>query len=291
MNLTEQSKENLQSKPKAGKQVAGRLALQTLSESTLQEKALNPKESPRSEYSSDIFNLLLKEETNFTVQPKYLGIQKDITSKIRSILIDWVVSVHKRFKLLPETLFLSVKIIDRYLSLKEIPRKEFQLLGVSSLFLASKYEEIYPPELRDLILLTDKAYTKDQAIVMEREILKTLDYNITMPSSWRFFEKMCKNLTEEEKSMGQYLLELSLIDEKMIKFSESILAACAVYLSKKIFKKDYEYSLPVYSEHEIRPCAVEMLVLFQVAVAYPLTAVQDKFSMGQYHQVSTIYLE
>ena len=92
-------------------------------------------------------------------------------------------SVHKRFKLLPETLFLTVKITDRYLLLQDTSRKELQLVGITALFLAAKYEEIYPPELRDLILLTDRAYSKDQAIAMERKILKTLDFQITMPSS------------------------------------------------------------------------------------------------------------
>ena len=210
---------------------------------------------------------------------------------MRSILVDWLVSVHRRFKLLPETLFLSIKITDRFLLLQETQRKELQLVGITALFLAAKYEEIYPPQLRDLVLLTDKAYSKEQALAMERYILKTLDFQITMPSSWRFFEKFSEGLSDEGRSMGQYLLELCLIDEGMLRFSESLVAISAVFLSYKFFRKDYVYSLEIYTEQEVKACAAEILVLFQIAQQYPLTAIRDKFANAQYHQVSTICLD
>ena len=86
--------------------------------------------------------------------------QKDINSKMRSVLLDWLVDVHYKFKLLPETLFLTVNLIDRYLEKVEINRKRLQLVGVTSMFIASKYEEIYAPEVKDFAYVTDSAYTK-----------------------------------------------------------------------------------------------------------------------------------
>ncbi len=80
---------------------------------------------------------------------------------MRQILIGWLIEVHLKFKLLPETLFLTVNIIDRYTSLKQVKRTEYQLLGVTAMLIASKYEEIYAPEIRDFIYMTDKAYTKE----------------------------------------------------------------------------------------------------------------------------------
>lgn len=290
MSLTDLSKENLPPLDKQDKPAPLRLALQNLSNST---KTLHQaiRKGRCFEYSSEILNNLLKDESNFQVPSRFLQSQADITPKMRSILVDWLVSVHRRFKLMPETLFLAVKISDRYLLSQETIRKDLQLVGVTALFIAAKYEEIYPPELRDLILLTDRAYSKDQALAMEKKILKCLDFIITMPSSWRFFENFTEGLSEDIKSMGQYLLELSLLDENMLKFSESLLAASAVFVAEKFFKKDPRYTLPVYSEPEIRSCATELLILFQIALNHPLTAIRDKFSKPQFHQVSTICLE
>jgi len=79
---------------------------------------------------------------------------------MRSILVDWLVEVHLKFKLVPETLYLVVNLIDRYLAKKEVTRSKLQLVGVTALFIATKYEEIYPPELRDLVYICDRAYTR-----------------------------------------------------------------------------------------------------------------------------------
>lgn len=80
---------------------------------------------------------------------------------MRCILIAWLVEVHLKFKLLPETLFLTVNLIDRYTLHRPIKRTEYQLLGVTAMLIASKYEEIYAPEIGDFIYMTDKAYSKE----------------------------------------------------------------------------------------------------------------------------------
>ena len=97
---------------------------------------------------------------------------------MRAILVDWLVDVHAKFKLLTETLFLTVNIIDRYLSLKQITRARLQLVGVASLLITTKYEEIYPPNLNDFVYITDNAYTKEEILEMESDILCVLDFNL-----------------------------------------------------------------------------------------------------------------
>lgn len=87
---------------------------------------------------------------------------------MRAILIDWLIEVHLKFKLLPETLFLTINLIDRYLEKQIIPRTKLQLIGVTSMLISSKYEEIYAPEVRDFVYITDKAYTKEEILAMEQ---------------------------------------------------------------------------------------------------------------------------
>lgn len=102
---------------------------------------------------------------------------------MRAILIDWLIDVHLKFKLLSETLYLTVNIIDRYLSQKlTIHRSRLQLIGVSALLISTKYEEIYPPTVKDLVYITDNAYTKNEILTMESEILVTLDFDIQQTS-------------------------------------------------------------------------------------------------------------
>ena len=104
------------------------------------------------------------------------------------------------------------------------------------MLIASKYEEIYAPEVRDFVYITDKAYTKEEILKMEFLLLTTLDYNICTPSSFRFLERYAKIAQFDVKrfSMAQYLIELPLIEYKMLKYHPSYLAASAVFLTNKI---------------------------------------------------------
>lgn len=88
-----------------------------------------------------------------------------MNESMRAILVDWLIEVHIKFKLLPETLFLTVNIIDRFLTIvKPIKRAKLQLVGVTALMIATKYEEIYPPTIKDLVYITDNAYSKEEIL-------------------------------------------------------------------------------------------------------------------------------
>ena len=77
----------------------------------------------------------------------YMDRQPEINEKMRAILVDWLIDVQHKFELSPETLYLTINIIDRFLSVKTVPRKELQLVGMSATLMASKYEEIWAPEV------------------------------------------------------------------------------------------------------------------------------------------------
>ena len=79
---------------------------------------------------------------------------------MRAILVDWIISVHSKFKLLPETLYLTINLIDRYFSMFNVAKNDVQLVGVAALLSSTKYEEIYPPTVKDFIYLTDNTYSR-----------------------------------------------------------------------------------------------------------------------------------
>lgn len=224
-------------------------------------------------------------------------VQKDINEKMRAILIDWLVDVHLKFKLNSETLFLTVNIIDRYLEKCAIMRQKLQLVGVTAMLIACKYEEIYAPEIKDFVYVTDKAYTKEDIIFMEGNILSALDFNLTFTSSLRFMERyahLC-NFDEKTNFLTRYLLELSLIEYKMLRYSQSNIASSAIYLVKKIKKHDGWNNVLIrntkYNESEVRQCAKELCLILQNIEKSNLQAVRKKFSSTKFLEVAKIKLE
>jgi G2/mitotic-specific cyclin-B, other len=104
---------------------------------------------------------------------------------MRKILVDWLVDVHRKFKLRHETLFMAVNLIDRFMEAATEPmqKNKFQLFGVTCLFIASKYEEIYPPSLSDFVYVCADTYTADMVLEMEGIVLNQLGFNLVYSSS------------------------------------------------------------------------------------------------------------
>ncbi len=99
----------------------------------------------------------------------------EVNCRMRGILLDWLVEVHYKFKLLAETLYLTFNLIDRYLQAdKTIAKRKLQLLGGTCIFIASKYEEYRPPEVRDICYIMDHAYSKEEVLAMEVSVLNVL---------------------------------------------------------------------------------------------------------------------
>ena len=164
--------------------------------------------------------------------------QPKLTETIRSTLIDWIIQIHYNFKLLPESLYLTVNIIDRYFAQNQVKKGEVQLIGVSSMLIATKYEEIYPPLLKDFVFITDNSCSADQILEMEKKILFSLDFDMQICSSYRFLERFSKvsKIDRVTFCLAQYMLELGLLDSKMNQFSNSLQAISAIYTARKYMK-------------------------------------------------------
>jgi len=193
---------------------------------------------------------MLKVETKWNPNPSYMLFQKKIDETIRSTLVDWLIQIHYNFKLWPETLFLTANVIDRYCSLHEISKKEVQLVGIAALLMITKYEEIYPPTLKDFIYITGDIYSSEQILDMERKILFALDFDISQCTSYRFLERFSKlaKIDNVTFCLSQYMLELGLLDSKMSQFPQSLQAIAAIYTAKK-YMLHSEKSQRSFAEH------------------------------------------
>lgn len=246
-------------------------------------------------YAREIFDFLYAGEMKHVAGYGYMKRQTDISEKMRAILVDWLVDVHLKFKLLPETLFLTVNLIDRVLERKAVVRAKLQLVGVAALLVACKYEEIYAPEVRDLVHITDNAFSREEVLDMESQVLETLEFNLTTASPYRFLQRFC-TLAEANsriETLGQYLLELSLVEYKMLKYRGSLVAAAALYLASKLERRECQWNAVLveqthYMESEVKTCARDLCVLMQGAEKASLTAVRKKFSLPRYLEVAMI---
>lgn len=246
-------------------------------------------------YVKEIFEYLRGEESKYLPKEHYMiKVQTDINEKMRGILIDWLIDVHLKFKLIPETLYLTVNLIDRYLSHVVIPRQKLQLVGVTAMLIASKYEEIYPPEVKDFEYVTDKAYTREEILEMEGKMLHCFNFNLTMTSSFRFLERFAKVSRFEEKdfNLSRYLIELALIEFKMIKYVPSNIACGAIYLVNKLEKREGWPEIMAkhtkYKEAQLRASARDLCLLLQNAGKSNLQAIKRKFSSSKFCEVAKI---
>ena len=199
--------------------------------------------------------------------------------------------MHLKFKMVPESLYLTVMLIDRYLEKKQVRRSKLQLVGVAALLLAAKYEEIYPPELRDLVHITDRAYNKQEILEMESEIAISLDYQLTIPTVHSF---LCRYLkaAHADRTMVQlacYLAERTLQEYGMVKFLPSTVAATAVYISRKSLKR-HPWSPTLvkytnYDEADMAACSESMAAFVNNANA-PQQAVSRKYASPKFGGVA-----
>ena len=244
------------------------------------------------EYANDMYAHFREKEFRAGVSATYMGRQPHINEKMRAILVDWLVEVHLKFKLVPETLYLTVNLIDRYLELETVERSRLQLVGVTALLLAAKYEEIYPPELRDLVYITDKAYTKEEILAMEERMLKALQYKVTIASTHCFLVRYLKAAHADRRMvwLASYIAERTLQEYSMLKFFPSMVAASAICLARKNLGRNawsptlLKYAQ--YTEASLRPCLQEMSSL--LASSSSLQAAKKKYNSQKFGQVSAM---
>ena len=249
------------------------------------------------DYINELYSNLLDEEKNLNTKPKYgyMKSQTDINEKMRAILVDWIIEIHDKFHLKSITLYQTIWLIDTYLSLKYIKREDFQLLGLGCLYIACKFREIYYPQLKDCVEATDSAYTKEDILRIEKDILKTINYNLLPPCQEDFYNIIAKSFGFNEKQyyLGKYFMENSLIDYNMLKYSSSVIAVSCSYIVMKFFNiSNYKklYSTRIICEKcpqkVIKDTARELCFLVKNLNSSEFKAIKDKYLNDKYYRVA-----
>ncbi|KAK7019044.1 cyclin N-terminal domain-containing protein [Favolaschia claudopus] len=167
-----------------------------------------------SEYVTDIFQYLKQVELTTMPNPNYMSSQTELAWKMRGVLNDWLIQLHVRFRLLPETLFLCVNIIDRFLSARVVSLAKLQLVGVTCMFIAAKFEEIVAPSVIQFQEIAEGTYTESEILQAERYVLKTLDWNLSFPSPVHYLRRISKadDYNLQARTLGKYLIEIACLE-------------------------------------------------------------------------------
>jgi hypothetical protein len=252
------------------------------------------------EYVGDITNALFRDEEKYLPQPDYMDAQLEISSNMRSVLIDWLVEVHMKHHLCLETLHLTVNIIDRYLSKVPVARRRLQLIGVVAMFIASKFEEINPPELDFWVYITANAYTPEEVVKEECAVLIALQFQIAVPTTAHFIPllKKTNGCDDVHGALVEYIVELGLLDTRMLCYPPSHVVSAALLLTNEFLgrKPIWPPAMAQLSRRTgpaLRGCAEVMRELFDLdraGLEGRPRALNRKFSTVQRHEVATMQL-
>ncbi|TYJ52412.1 hypothetical protein B9479_006987 [Cryptococcus floricola] len=218
-----------------------------------------------SEYVVEAFQYMMDIQPQTMPRSDYMDNQAELEWKMRQILMDWIIEVHSKFRLLPETLFIATNLVDRFLSKRVISLVKFQLVGLTALFIASKYEEVCCPGVEHFLKMSDGGYTLEELLKAERYMLSTLGFDMSYPNPLNFIRRISKadGYDIQTRTVAKYLVEISCVDEAMLGYEPSMLAAASMWLGRLCLERGtwgpnlVHYS--TYSEEEIVPCAQAML--------------------------------
>lgn len=250
-----------------------------------------------SEYAQEIAEMYLVREKSMPRDPNYMSAQTEINEKMRTILVDWLVDVHLKFKLHQETFFLAIDLIDRYLAVARVQRSQLQLVGVTCMLLAAKYEEIWPPEVKDCIHISANTYQRDEILRMERNICAALQYKLTTPTPFPMLARLLEvaDVDPTTRFLAMYFMEHAVLDYKHLQYLPSQLANASLLLANITLRKadPWNFTMQYYSRvplEDFRECARNLLDFTALIANSKYQAIRRKYTSSKYNEVARMTL-
>ncbi|KAL4247200.1 cyclin family protein [Abortiporus biennis] len=203
-----------------------------------------------SEYANEIFQYMTELEDDCMPNPDYMTGQSEINWSMRQTLVDWLLQVHLRYHMLPETLWIAINIVDRFLSKRVVSLVKLQLVGVTAMFIAAKYEEILAPSVEEFVFMTERGYTKEEILKGERIMLQTLEFKVShycSPYSWMRRISKADDYDIQTRTLSKFLTEVTLLDYRFLRVKPSMIAAIGMYTARKMLGGDWNEAFVYHS--------------------------------------------
>lgn len=182
--------------------------------------------------AKDVYDYMFSLEEAQAVKEDYLRGQKILTPKVRQRLVNWCIEINVKLGLNAETLYITIALIDRYFDRVQVKQQSLvQLVAIGATLIASKYEEIYPPDVQDLLHLAQGEYSRREVMRIEIQILEELNFDLGKPIPLAFLRRFSKAAHCDVKmhSIAKFLMELSLTEYECSHWRPSMLAAAALF--------------------------------------------------------------
>ncbi|MCJ1313561.1 hypothetical protein MMC25_007240 [Agyrium rufum] len=195
----------------------------------------------RDDYQDDHLLHMERMEVETLPDVASIDIQTEIEWYMRPYLLDFLIEAHAAFGLLPESLFLTVNILDRYCSRRVVYRKHYQLVGVTALLVAAKYGDCKDrvPTIKELKRMCCELYEENTFIEMEWHVLQTLDWVIGHPTVDSFFKIMREGsmYDAEAEHMALYIGEIAMFHKEFVSKRSSDIARSSMSLARHILHR------------------------------------------------------
>lgn len=185
-------------------------------------------------YVKDIMEVQREKEREQSVPGGFLSLQPEVSEEHRTALVDWIARTCSETRLLNETFFLAVRIVDKVMSTVVVSSAKIQLVGAAGLLIASKFEEEYAISLADLSTAFGGRYTDADVMKMEQSILNILSFEMLLVTPLHFLRRFSRAAGNDQKAHGlaKFFSEISLIDSTLVSLAPSLIAAASVYLAR-----------------------------------------------------------
>ncbi|EXJ81304.1 hypothetical protein A1O3_07594 [Capronia epimyces CBS 606.96] len=239
------------------------------------------------EYQQDMLEHMLKMDIETMPDVDAIDIQTEIQWFMRPYLLDFLVEAHSAFQLLPETLFLTINLLDRYCSKRVVYKRHYQLVGCAALLIAAKYgdKKEKVPTIKELKSMCCSLYDDDMFLQMEWHVLSTLGWTVGHPTVDSFMRLAVKDnvYDPETESLTLYILEIALYHRDFVSKQASTLALSALALARHILGRPQSRA----TEFSSRYCSTTVLELLQ-KVGEPSKILSRKYASVRYSGVSRV---
>lgn len=249
------------------------------------------------EYSQEIYHRHRRDEHSHQVPKNHLAFQDEIDGEGRAIVVDWLVHIETKHRMRPQTLYMAINIIDRYLSKARVKRDELQLVGIAAMSLAAKFEELTTVKISAWTRIAK--YASEEIIHMEHAIFKTLGFELRVPTAahfLNFFIRANRSDEGQHKELIRYLVELALVENHMAHYRPSLIVAAATMLSNQMTGRQFIWPASImeqsgYTDDDIRSCAHELRLIHRAAPRNPNKAVRQRYLQPDHYVVASTYVD
>eukprot|EP01096_Ripella_sp_DP13-Kostka_P013661 TRINITY_DN5969_c0_g1_i1.p1 TRINITY_DN5969_c0_g1~~TRINITY_DN5969_c0_g1_i1.p1 ORF type:complete len:472 (+),score=247.14 TRINITY_DN5969_c0_g1_i1:177-1418(+) len=242
------------------------------------------------EYIDDIMSNLKRKEIEDSIPSTFLDWQNELRPVHFSLLLEWMEEVYVALNLLPETFTLSIHVLQRVLSTHQVSKKKLQLLALSSILVAAKFEEEWAPPIEDLLYTCDNSFELKEILKMESSVLTAINFNLTAPLPIHFYRRYSKagRLESKPHTLGKYLSEIAFTSMSTLKYAPSLIAAASVMAARRFCRVTPDWSSTLthytgYTRDQVIECAVDLM-----KVAYTQCEKEQKGAIFRKYQKSNL---